>query len=183
MNTQIEIAEQCLKVANCDLIRMTFGTPYHVGPVGDDWEYTLCAKLKAQKYDADISAVQFRKVNGRIIDMRHQMGSSRKTELRATQLLNQRRFNEQWYIKGIQPLADIILRAHAHWGLAIYDTQDRWTIAMPPLMTLGDRYGARRCDGTVDYGIVDILISKQGNIEAKIVGETLGSQMEAVEGI
>lgn len=178
-NQQVSMAMACLDVAKCDMFRLTYGTGYHTGQ-DEDWELTLTKRLLDNGYNAKIDAHGWYDVNGRIISARHKMGTSSKEELRGTPLLNQKKFNDQWVTRGIQPKADIILRSHVHWNLYTI-AQGVHIVAMPCLMTLGDKYGARECDGTVDYGVVIIDISKQGNIHIEPITEVLASQPDYAE--
>ncbi len=176
---QVKIALECLKETKAKRFRLTHGTPYHTGN-SEDWEDTLCDNLKGEGYDAEIRDQLFLDVNGVIVNAKHEMGNSAQKRLRGTPLLSEGLYNDQW--EGIQPRADVILRSHVHWGLHIEDGKRHW-VAVPALCTLGDKFGARRCKGTVDFGFVVLDISGEGKVTVHSEKEMLASQPVTVETI
>lgn len=183
-NIQIEMAKTALyaiaEAAECDVFLLTKGSFYHVGS-SEDWEETLCNQMRAEGKKAFIKTQWFLKLNGKIIDVRHTMPRSAQKKLRATPLLTQGQYNVDWFLDGVQPLADCIVRSHIHTGMSVFDG-NRWYCSLPGLITLGER-SARKWNGTVDYGFMDLTVKKDGKIIPDIIKAKLTTQVEEVSTI
>ena len=67
--------------------------------------------------------------------------------------------NKLWSLRGEYPMADVVVRAHNHYYLAI-DDGDTLAISLPAASGYGSKFGTRRCSGTVDFGFVWLDIEK-----------------------
>lgn len=181
-NEQVQMALECLEQTGATKFRLTHGTPYHTG-FGEDFEEILCNRLADKGYNANISSELFLDVKGIVINARHKMSSSPNQTLRGTPLLKQGMFNDQWFLRGMQPRADIIIRSHVHWDMYI-QADGRHYISLPALCTLGDKYGARQCDGTVSFGFAVIDVAyPYSHVNVTILAEKLSSQPTRAEEI
>jgi len=135
---------------------MTYGTPYHVGR-DEDWE-----KVIANKLECTIKGHLFLDINGCVIDMKHKIGTSTVPHGRSTALKKAAMWNLYWAEIQGQPRANIFIRSHAHYfdytGNAQY-----LAIITPCLKVLGDIYGVRECEGTIDFGFVEFVIDDDGS--------------------
>lgn len=169
----------CLEETKCKKFRLTYGTGYHTGN-DEDWELTLTKRLADKGYDAQIDAEGFYNVNGVVISAKHHAGGSAQEPLRGTPLRKELFYNDQWVALGIQPRADIILRGHTHY-FDKEETVDRHAFSCPCLCTLGDKFGARICKGTVHFGFLTFNISAFGEFTYKKHIEVLASQPDYAE--
>jgi hypothetical protein len=172
---QAHIAQRAIQYADCENIYMTYGTPYHVSSDGEDWEAILASDLGAK-----IESHGFYEINGRIIDMKHKIGSSNIPHGRLTALAREIMWNRVWLVdREQQPRADILIRSHAHY---FEQAEHMGCIGFitPCLQGMGSKYGARQCSGTIDFGILVIDISDDGEITWKcprVVGEVQTAQV------
>jgi len=140
-------------------IVMSYGTPYHVGD-WEDWENQVAKGIGAVKIGSEDDI----KINGKVINYRHHAGRSSIPHGRATPLMKEKLWNYLWALRGEYPNADVIIRSHNHYFLAV-DTGDYLAIATPSLQGYGTKYASRRVLGTVDVGVVWLDIAKDGTIK------------------
>lgn len=178
-NQQVSMAMMCLEETKCKKFRLTYGTPYHTGKE-EDFELTLTKRLVDKGYDAQIDAEGFYNVNGVIISAKHHAGGSAQEPLRGTPLRKELFYNDQWVQEGIQPRADVIVRGHTHY-FDKEETVNRHAFSCPALCTLGDKFGARICKGTVHFGFLTFNISAYGEFTYKKHIEVLASQPDYAE--
>lgn len=159
---QGEIGAKAVIKTDCDKIRSTYGTPYHTG-VQEDFEKVINVYLLAAGIDAKISGHGFYTFNGKNFNVKHKASSSTVHHGRLTPIAKQIDDNRWWWMKGVQPKADVLIRSHTHYyeqaghdGCIGFST--------PSLQGLGDKYGVRQCSGVVDFGLIVIDVYDDGRI-------------------
>ena len=153
---QIEMAQGALEIWGTPHIAMTGGTEYHVGDK-ESWEGILAKKLKAKIGDHEWVEVAFGKKVVATFDLKHFVGGSQIPYGRATARKRELIWNQLWADAGLQPRADWIIRSHVHYcegGFQFFGPRMVWALTTPALQAMGTRYGARRCSGLVDYGLI-----------------------------
>ena len=62
----------------------------------------------------------------------------------------------------MQPRADIILRGHVHY-YSYCGTPDKLCMTLPALQGMGSKYGAKECEGLIDWGMVLFEVEDDGS--------------------
>lgn len=179
---QAEIAMETILQTGCRVVRMSYGTPYHVG-ASEDWENMVVEKLRGKRIDCGIKSHVFLNVNGREINMKHKIESSTVHHGRMTPLAKHIDWNRWWASIGVQPRADILIRSHVHYSVGPAYHDGCLGIVTPSLQGLGDKYGSRQCVGTVEFGLIFLTISKEGAVswDMKILtGESQRDESEVL---
>lgn len=172
-NGQVGIAYKVIEYIDPSVIRMTYGTPYHVG-VGEDWEDVL-----AEKAGAKIGSHEWFEVNGKIIDCKHKIGSSQIPHGRFTPLAREILWNREWAADGSQPKSDILLRSHVHYFSQV-DYEGCLGMTLPAMQGFGSKYGSRQCSGRVHIGFVIIDIYDNGDVKwIKEIAQTQTTRAKA----
>jgi hypothetical protein len=155
MLTQAEIAVRCLKEVKADKYLMAHGTPYHCNGVsGEEME-----RVVARELDAEIHSHYYAKLGGVMFDLRHAIGGSGIPHGRATPLAKEELWNALWAARGQVPKADCLLRSHVHYHA--YVGGPGWiAMTLPALQSPGTKFGAKMCSGTVDFGFVEMEVSR-----------------------
>lgn len=150
---QNAMAVECIKVWNPKWVIMTLGTRYHTGE-NENWEELLAKDIH---HDLDvpvsISAQETLIVNGLVFDIKHKVGRSVIPHGRHTAAARAALWNKYWAERKQRPKADIIIRSHAHY-YAITGDATFTAFILPALQGLGTEFGARECEGIVDFGIL-----------------------------
>jgi len=149
----------------------TFGTPYHTSPFGDQWENYIASKCQ---FDS-IGAHEWIDVEGVIFDFKHHLGSSSVPHGRHTAAAKAGLWNDLWAIEGMQPKANIILRSHVHY-FSYCGNRRRLCMTLPALQGMGSRFGALRCEGLVDFGMVLFEIKSKNEYNFYPFVHQVGSQ-------
>ena len=159
---QIKMGFEVLTAPCANRIIMVYGTPYHVGDSGDDYEDLLADKLRDNGYDVTIGGHEFPTVNGIQFDLKHKIGSSGIPHGRSTAIKKSKLWNTMWNEREQQPNADILIRGHAHYF--DYTGNQSWLgIICPALQGWGSKYGVRQCEGIVDTGLLWFDIPKRAS--------------------
>jgi hypothetical protein len=135
-----------------------YGTPYHSG-TQEDFENSIADKCGFQK----IGSHEWVDVDGVVFDLKHHIGTSSVPYGRNTAIARDQLWNKLWSIDGTQPSADVVLRGHAHYFEYGGDSRTL-RMVLPALQAMGTKYGARRCSGRVDWGVVHFDVNN-GQIE------------------
>lgn len=151
---QCDMAVACnsqIKTSNPGI--MVYGTPYHTG-VSEDFESQIARELgwKIGSHEQPV-------IDGKVFDLKHKIGSSKKKELRYTALGNEIVANHEWANAGQQKRADCIIRGHVHYYKYVED-EDSMGFTCPALQGYGSKFGARQCSGRVNVGITQITIDE-----------------------
>lgn len=150
---QTDIAAQIIQTINAPINRMTYGTNSHTGK-DEDWE-----DIVADKVGAKIGSHEWLDINGLIFDIKHRVSSSVIPHGRLTALAREVLWNRLWHIRGLQPLADVLIRSHVHYYEEIVHDGCR-AVTTPSLQGMGSKFGARMCSGTVDFGVITADVYK-----------------------
>jgi hypothetical protein len=155
---QCEMATECIDFVKAKKKVMTYGTPYHVGQI-EDWENTIAKDIKAES----IGAHEWYDINGKMFDVKHQLGSSGVPHGRGAALFKEWLWNALWNEAGDQPKADVIIRSHVHYFQKVEGVN--WeAISTPALQAMGSKFGSRRCSGIVHFGFLSFEIDRNGRI-------------------
>lgn len=157
MREQRRIAATCIGVAKAAQIVMVYGTPYHVGPEGEDYEKDLADDL-----GATIGGHEWAEAHGVVFDLKHKVGGSQVPHGRHTAIARERLWNVLWHERELAPKANIVLRGHVHY-FNYCGGADWLGITMPALQGPGSKYGVRQCSGTVHFGLVSFDIQPDGS--------------------
>lgn len=128
---------------------LTYGTNYHVGSDGEDFETIVQNKTQADK----VGAHEWLDVNGLVFDIKHHIGSSSIPHGRFTALARAGLWNQLWADEEMQPNSDVLIRSHVHYYGGTF-TSNKLCMTLPALQGMGSKYGARICEGLVDWGMV-----------------------------
>lgn len=149
-----------------------FGTGYHVsGEGGEDWEGILARRAEFKK----IGSHEWVDVNGCIFDLKHHIGGSQIPHGRFTAPARDRLWNLLWAEKDYQPKANVILRGHVHYFTFCGET-DWIAMTLPALEGMGTKFGARRCSGTVTWGITIFDVQDDGKFSWEVPVVRINSQ-------
>jgi len=158
IKVQQKMAVTCIKEANADTVMILRGTPYHTSPNGQDAEDMIGELVGAAKVEDH----GWYNVNGVIFDIRHHINATSVPYSKGTQISKDQIWNLIWNDYKDQPRARIFLRAHLHYFFHCGDTQ--WLgITCPALMAMGSKYGARKCVGHVDFGLIHFDVYPDGS--------------------
>ena len=129
------------------------GTPYHEASEGEDW-----GNVVAERADFDhFGAHEWVDIDGVVFDVKHKVGSSGIPHGRATAIQKSALWNRLWAAEDMQPNADVLARGHVHFYRHVDEVSNgrgRHMATLPALQAMGSKYGARQCEGLVDFGIV-----------------------------
>lgn len=160
MLEQVEIAKECIDICEAKNIVVVYGTPYHASPSGEDFELTLAKQINASA----IGSHEWVDISGVVFDFKHKIASSTVPYSRATAVMKEQLWNLLWSERELQPKADVIVRSHVHYGIAVKDATGKLAMTTPALQGFSTKYGARQCSGLVDHGITWFDITDDGKI-------------------
>lgn len=146
---QARMAAEAIAYVKAPIVRVTYGTRYHVGK-DEDYESVLVDMLRPA--DVTIQGHGFFSINGHKIDVKHKVGGSSVPHGRMTPLAKAVMWNKMWAAEGRQPKGDIFLRAHVHYFAEC--SGFGWRAMSCPALTYNSHYGVRSCEGLVDVGLV-----------------------------
>lgn len=155
LDEQTDIALYCRKIINPKRgFAMVAGTGYHCDDGnGNDWDKKLADVLGAKFGDhlwPLIDGVQF--------DIKHHIGGTNTVNGGDSTCRNEINSNVMWHLEGVQPLADILIRAHVHRRRIV----DNCHIA--PSLQTWTRYGSRRRSNVVHWGLMWYDIDEKGEV-------------------
>jgi hypothetical protein len=129
-------------------IYMTYGTGYHTGN-GEDWEDVIATMVGADS----IESHTWLDIEGVVFDIKHHIGASGIPHGRYTAAARADVWNALWAERSQQPRCDVLIRSHVHY-FGFSGDGNRLRITTPALQGHGSKFGARRCEGLVDYGFL-----------------------------
>jgi hypothetical protein len=150
----IDLLRWLPKRKGCEFI-MTYGTPYHTSPDGEDWENVI-----AQTMNATIKSQLWVDIEGVVFDLKHQpAGNSNVPHGRHTGVAKDRLWNLLHNERDMQPRSNCLIRSHVHHHH--FCGGPEWMgMTTPALQAAGSKYGERRCVGIVDFGFVTFTVDK-----------------------
>ena len=164
MEEQAEIA-----VAGIDEVRLyanrgfksygVRGTGYHTAVDGDDWDNIVAKDAGFDAFDDELRI----RANGYLFDVRHHVGTSSTPYGRFTAIAKANVWGSLIADREKTQRADCIIRGHAHYALHCGDPTFEALIC-PSLQLAHTKYGKRRCEGRVDFGITVIDVDKHGKM-------------------
>ncbi len=163
---QCEMAEVCIEKWDAPKIVIARGTPYHTGEK-ESWEDIVAKSLRKKGYEVKIGDHEWVDVNGHIFDCKHHIGGSGVPHGRLTAIGRDEVWNALWHEAGLQPRADHVIRSHVHyhvWGGRMVGGKPVEFVTLPALQAMGTRFGARKCSGTVDWGVIAFDVDKEGDV-------------------
>jgi hypothetical protein len=155
---QVEMAKTFLEAINTKEIRLTYGTPYHVGD-GEDWEDALARQLGCPLPKAVLNI----EINGLCFNFKHKVGGSQIPHGRLTAQLRDKLWNTLWAARGEFPDAAVQVRSHNHY-FVFGGTYDDLVIGTPALQGYGSKFGSRIMSGTVDFGFIHADVDSKGRL-------------------
>jgi hypothetical protein len=154
---QAAMAVEIIKIVGAKDVVLTFGTTFHTGADGEDWESIISQRTGARK----IGSHEFVRVGGVTFNLKHHLGSSAVPHGRYTALAREKLWEELWQSRKGFPQADVLIRSHVHYHTFIGGPG--WlAMTTPALQGLGSKYGARRCNGIVDFGFIHFDLDGKG---------------------
>lgn len=146
---QVRMATAVIEEIAAPEVYIARGTDYHVGEI-EDFEDSIANNVGAKRI-GDILKID---INGLLFNVRHHIGTSQVPHTRATALLRDWLWDVVWAAQQNDfDRADVIIRAHAHYSLAI-DQPGMLAMILPGLQGYGTRYGERRLSGVIHFGFV-----------------------------
>lgn len=146
---QASNAAALINMVGARVVEMTYGSAYHAG-VSEDWEDETAKEVENLH---KVESVGYYKIGKLMFQARHHVGRSSVPYGRMTPLAKQNVWNVLWKERGEYPHVDIILRSHVHYFT--YCGEADWlAFTTPALQAYWTKYGTRRCDGTVDFGLL-----------------------------
>ncbi len=160
LQVQCEMARIAIELWEPKRVIASYGTPYHAGFAGQDWEKLV---IRVLGDGAEIHSHPFIEVNGVMFDVRHYGGRPQLPYNKGTSLGKQWLYNLLWSIREEQPRAGVILRAHIHNAGFVGGYHPDWVAFFQPgLQAAGTIYSGRQCSNTVDWGIIAFSVSPTG---------------------
>jgi hypothetical protein len=167
---QCKISTEGIAAFGAKTVEIVRGTRYHTGQDGN-YEDQIIPMLREEGYKAKELGIQdhgYFDICGIIFDVKHKIGNSQLPHTKGTPLGREKLQNLLWYEHGEIPLAKVLVRSHVHnfhllsgWNGKV----GQWySLTTPALQGMGGSYGVRECSQTVDWGIVLIEVTPQGNI-------------------
>ena len=134
-------------------LELVFGTSYHTAFGGEDWEDVLACHKDLRMYSIPKpGAHTWVKSGGVTFDLKHHVGRSATPYGQWTPLARAMVWNSLWNMKKGQPLADVLIRGHVHYHIAAI--QGKRLAVTAPCLSWGSKFGSRRCDEEIDWGIL-----------------------------
>jgi len=154
---QVRMAAEAIAYSEAPVIRLFYGTRYHVGKE-EDFESVLVDSLKDR--DVTIQGHGFFRINGRAVDIKHKVVGSSIPHGRMTPLAKAVLWNKVWASEGRQPKGEIFIRAHVHYYAYCGGTD--WVAIACPALTYNSHFGVRECEGVVDVGMLVFDFDEDG---------------------
>ena len=153
---QVQMACDIIERAKPQQIYMTYGTPYHTGK-DENFE-----DLVANYFHATIQNNLRLSVNGCLFDVRHKIGRSNIPHGRYTSLARTSMWADLMREDREKPA--VIIRSHVHYFSSVMHSANRIALTTPALQGFSS-YGAKECEGNVDFGLVVFEIGEFGTVD------------------
>jgi len=155
---QVRMAREIIDYASATVVRLLYGTRYHVGK-DEDFESLLRDSIHCT--DVQSHEHHFFTVNERGVDVKHKVSSSTVPHGRMTSIARAHLWNVIWNSEHErQPRADIIIRSHVHYHQFCGGTS--WLAITTPALCYNSSFGKRDCEGVVDVGLVCFDFDEEG---------------------
>ena len=161
---QKEMGAECIKYAEAEEVRMTRGTDYHTSPGYQDAEDDIAKELGGKIGDHEWFDVY--SPNGehkKTYDMKHHLGNTSMPYGKGTKIEKDQVLNLIWKEYCDQPRGNIFIRSHVHWEW--FCGNRIWTgFVTPALQAMGSKFGGRKCNQHVDFGLLHIDHYNDGSV-------------------
>jgi len=158
MIKQTEMATAAIKVWDAKNYAMSYGTNYHTG------KYENYEDIIAKELNCKAKNHVFLEVNGVKFDIKHKVGGSGIPHGRHTATAKADTWNMVWADEKLQPRCDVFIRSHVHF-FQYSGNSSKLRMTLPALQAAATEYGARQCEGYVDFGFVVFTIHEDGSYE------------------
>lgn len=142
---QCDMAMKCLGLWEADQYIFTYGTPLHTGKE-EAWE-----KVLAKRMNGDIASVQYLDAEGVVFMFRHKVSRSAIPYGRHTAVARIQVWNQINQLRGKEPHVNVFCLSHVHYHIGGFGRG--WMGMTLPALQTTSCFGARECDGEVDWGI------------------------------
>lgn len=143
---QCRMAKACLTPWGAEKYLFTYGTPFHTGKE-EPWEKHL-----ADSIGGEIKSLQYLDAEGLILSFRHKLSRSAVPYGRHTAPARAHLWNQLNRLRGREPHVNILCFSHVHYHIGSFGKN--WMAMTLPALQTTSGFGARECDGEVDWGIV-----------------------------
>ena len=158
---QAEMAAEIIRFVKPKKLMLTYGTPYHTGNNGEDYEAHVVKSVNTDKLgnkykdqiQTELKAHAYFKIGGVTFDCKHKIGASGIPHGRATALMKENLWSSVWAEYKDVPRGDVFIRSHVHYHVFVGDSK-KLMMTTPALQAQGSKYGARECSGMVDWGFL-----------------------------
>lgn len=161
-NEQIDMANKVIATVHADKNVFIHGTPYHTGEQ-EDLEDIIAGNWGERGHDHE-----WLDINGKVLDVKHFVSSSSIPQGRLTALGRAEMWNALWAETGDAPRSDFVIRAHVHYstgGWRFVGTREVNFFSMFALQAMGSKFGAKKCEGLVDFGFHVLEVDVKGGVE------------------
>jgi hypothetical protein len=172
---QASMASDVINFIDPEKVSITYGSDYHVGANGEEWE-----NLIARDVGAKIGVDEWLNVNGVVFNAKHHCGRSTIPHGRATPLIKAALWKMLWKEYKDFPGADIYIRGHVHYFQAWLDSKIL-TMTLPSLKALGDVHASKYYDDIIDFGVVIFDITENGNYDFKAHTANVKAQIPKIQ--
>jgi hypothetical protein len=157
---QARLAWEFVELVRPRVLVQTYGTPYHVGDQ-ECFESIVADRAAASRVSYRVGDyIQF-SLGGVSFGCRHHIGGSQIPHGRYTALARTMLWQRLWADAGRRDRVDVVLRSHVHY-FAYAGSADMLGMILPALQAARTEYGARQCDGTVDFGFATFDVDGGG---------------------
>lgn len=161
-----EVVRYTMQKLKCNKVFMTYGTAYHTGTCNDFED------IIASNVGATIDDQLFLEIGGQTFDVKHHTTGGRGTpgNYGSHAAKKESVVNSVVSLLGHEPKADITIRSHVHIYRCDKDAHGA-VMTLPCLQWAGTKYGARRCFGHVDMGVMLMEVTKDNFIDIPILAK------------
>ena len=156
---QVAMGIKTIEEWDAGKIFMTRGTPYHTGK--DEQFEDVGAQLIGAHIDDTIDF----KINGKVFNFRHKVGSTSVPYGKATSVSKEATMNKLTAVHNDTKGADIVVRSHVHYMVSLRESS-KIAITTPALQ-VNSRYGRQQCTGITDFGFIIIDVYENGYVDVK----------------
>lgn len=150
------IAREIIDFVDADNIFITAGSPYHSGK-SEDWEAVLAQEVGA-KFDDEI----YIDIHGVLFHFKHDTSNSSVPYSKLTSIVKQSVLQDLKSIKYGSKAVDVVVRSHIHYFAEFRLGEKRGLII--PSYQYTSKFGRRKCNGTIDIGLVLCDVYEDGTI-------------------
>jgi hypothetical protein len=152
---QCDMAVKLIRLAGAPRNYLTYGTPYHTGQI-EDFERKIASDVRGY-IDSEVNF----EIDGVVFNIKHQTTGSSVPHGNATAPLKSALWTDAWADMDDRPRANYVVRSHAHTHVVVGDHR-RMVVVLPALQGAGSKFGTRRCEKIVHFGLCYVDIYHDG---------------------